>query len=216
VEAKEAAERTGWRRRNGLEAKKLPATGANQRRQPSRGRTGRLRKPEGLEVSGQSPLTLEWWLLRGSSRCRRGKGRRERPAPLRSGTAVSRKALIPGKRNRPWGSGTAKHPGLLNALLCTEHAGGEQGWESDHLEPFSFGRQKNFRCKSGVNGTSKICARRCRIPHRQSRQPSRPPGCQPWRCPSPHAWRDERRNLDGSRFRIAPGRYGRSFRHESG
>ena len=36
------------------------------------------------------------------------------------------------------GSGTARHPALLNAVLSAVHAGGEQGWESGHLEPFSF------------------------------------------------------------------------------
>jgi len=33
--------------------------------------------------------------------------------------------LILGEGNRAWGSGTAKHPALFNALLCTVHAGGE-------------------------------------------------------------------------------------------
>ena len=37
-----------------------------------------------------------------------------------------------------WGSGEAKRPALLIALLSTVHAGGEQGWKSGHLEPFSF------------------------------------------------------------------------------
>jgi hypothetical protein len=29
-------------------------------------------------------------------------------------------------------------PALPIAVLSTVHAGGEQGWELDHLEPFSF------------------------------------------------------------------------------
>jgi hypothetical protein len=33
-------------------------------------------------------------------------------------------------------------PALLNAVLSTVHAGGEQGCELDHLEPFSFGHPK--------------------------------------------------------------------------
>ena len=53
MEAEEAVERTGARNRNGPEAKKLPSTGANQRRQGSRGRTGRGAEPGGLEVAGQ-------------------------------------------------------------------------------------------------------------------------------------------------------------------
>jgi len=51
---------------------------------------------------------------------------------------VCRDALIPRQRNLPWGSGTAEHSALLNAVLCAVHAGGEQGWESDHLEPLLF------------------------------------------------------------------------------
>jgi hypothetical protein len=39
---------------------------------------------------------------------------------------------------RPPGSRQAIRPALLNAVLSTVHAGGEQGWELDHLEPFSF------------------------------------------------------------------------------
>jgi len=37
--------------------------------------------------------------------------------------------LILGERNRTQGSGTAGHPALLNAVLGTVHAGGEQGCE---------------------------------------------------------------------------------------
>jgi len=44
--------------------------------------------------------------------------------------------LILGERNRTQGSGTAGHPALLNAVLGTVHAGGEQGWELDHLLKF--------------------------------------------------------------------------------
>ena len=29
-------------------------------------------------------------------------------------------------------------PALLIAMLSAVHARGEQGWDSDHLEPFSF------------------------------------------------------------------------------
>jgi len=43
---------------------------------------------------------------------------------------VCREASILGQRNRPKGSETARHSGLLNALLCAVHAGGELGWES--------------------------------------------------------------------------------------
>ena len=69
-----------------------------------------------------------------------GEGKAVTGGRLRRGerTAVSRKALILGKRNQTQGSGTAKHPALLDALFCAVHAGGEQGWESDHLEPFPF------------------------------------------------------------------------------
>ena len=43
----------------------------------------RARKPAGWSRRIRSgPLTLEWRLRKGSSRCRRGKGRYERPAPL--------------------------------------------------------------------------------------------------------------------------------------
>jgi hypothetical protein len=51
---------------------------------------------------------------------------------------VCREASIPRSRNRLWGSGTAGHPALLDAVLCAVHAGGEQGWESGHLEPLLF------------------------------------------------------------------------------
>ena len=36
------------------------------------------------------------------------------------------------------GSGEAKRPALPIAMFSTVHAGGEQGWKSDHLEPFFF------------------------------------------------------------------------------
>ena len=51
---------------------------------------------------------------------------------------MCREALILRQRNRLWGSGTAGHPALLDAVLCAVHAGGEQGWESGHLEPLPF------------------------------------------------------------------------------
>jgi hypothetical protein len=51
---------------------------------------------------------------------------------------VCREASIRGQRNRPLGSGTAKHSALLDAVLCAVHAGGEQGWKSGHLEPLLF------------------------------------------------------------------------------
>jgi len=53
---------------------------------------------------------------------------------------VCREALILGQRNRLQGSGTARHPALLNAVLSTVHAGREQGWESGHLEQASTGK----------------------------------------------------------------------------
>jgi len=53
VEAEEAAERTGEKKRNGPEAKKLPSTGANQWRQGSRRQTGRGNELGGLEVAGR-------------------------------------------------------------------------------------------------------------------------------------------------------------------
>jgi hypothetical protein len=34
------------------------------------------------------------------------------------------------------GSREARRPALLIAMFSTVHAGGEQGWKSDHLEPF--------------------------------------------------------------------------------
>ena len=51
MEAEEAVERTGEKSRNGLKAKKLPPTGANQWREWSRRRTGRGHEPGGLEVA---------------------------------------------------------------------------------------------------------------------------------------------------------------------
>jgi hypothetical protein len=42
---------------------------------------------------------------------------------LRRETAVCREASILRQRNRPKGSGTAKHSALLNAMLCAVHAG---------------------------------------------------------------------------------------------
>jgi hypothetical protein len=80
----------------------------------------RARKPAGRTRSSRpGPLTPEWRPLRGGSRCGRGKGRYERPAPLGSRTAKCRDALILGKRNRPWGSRTARLPELPNAMLST-------------------------------------------------------------------------------------------------
>ena len=69
---------------------------------------------------------------------------RERPlrvgGSVREQNAECREALIRGSRNRPLGSGTAVLSELFDAVFGTVHAGGEQGWESDHLEPFLFCR----------------------------------------------------------------------------
>ena len=61
---------------------------------------------------------------------------------------MCREALILRQRNRLWGSGTAEHPALLDAVLCAVHAGGEQGWESGHLEPLLFCPYLLLRCCS--------------------------------------------------------------------
>jgi hypothetical protein len=75
-------------------------------------RADRAVEPAGRPRSSRSgPLTPEWGLPKRSNRCGRGKGRYERPAPLRRETAVCREALILGQRKRPRGSGTARHPG---------------------------------------------------------------------------------------------------------
>jgi hypothetical protein len=79
-------------------------------------RAGRSRSSR----SGSS--TPEWRPLRGGSRCGRGKGRYERPAPLGGEAAKCREALILGKRNRPKGSETARLSALLNAMLSTVRA----------------------------------------------------------------------------------------------
>src|ERR1035441_5026882 len=41
--------------------------------------------------------------------------------------------------NGPTGSGAAKRPALLSAVLNAVHAGREPGWKSGHLEPLLFG-----------------------------------------------------------------------------
>jgi len=85
----------------------------------------------GRERSGRSgALTLEWRPLREGSRCRRAKGRYERPAPLGSKTAECREALILGRRNQPKGSRTAGLSARLSAMFNAVHAGSEQGWKS--------------------------------------------------------------------------------------
>jgi hypothetical protein len=38
------------------------------------------------------------------------------------------------------GAEERKRSALLATVLCAVHAGGEQGWESGHLEPFLFQR----------------------------------------------------------------------------
>src|SRR5579872_1091627 len=75
---------------------------------------------------------------------------------VRQKVAVSREALILGNGNGPRGSGTAKHPTLLDALHRTVHAGGGQGWESDHLEPFLFCLPAQFERASTVTALLSI------------------------------------------------------------
>jgi len=43
-----------------------------------------------------------------------------------------------GGENVGWGARGAKRSALFVAKLNAVHAGGEPGWSSDHLEPFSF------------------------------------------------------------------------------
>jgi hypothetical protein len=52
--------------------------------------------------------------------------------------AARLEALIREPAKRFSGSREARRLALLIAMFSTVHAGGEQGWKSDHLEPFSF------------------------------------------------------------------------------
>ena len=82
-------------------------------------------------------MTLEWSPGNGES-----LQESERPlratGPDRKNVAVRWKALSLKPVKRFQRSGPAKRPALSIAVLSTVHAGGEQGWKSGHLEPFSF------------------------------------------------------------------------------
>src|SRR5450432_715952 len=90
--------------------------------------------------SRSGPSTLEW-----DSRKREPLQARERPlrvsGPGREKIGCGEPGSIDpeARETKLEGSGEADDPALPIAVLSTVHAGGEQGWKSDHLEPFSFG-----------------------------------------------------------------------------
>lgn len=64
----------------------------------------------------------------------------ERPlratGPEQKSVAASQEALIQRLAKTAVGERRGERPALLIAVLSTVHAGGEQGWDSGHLEPF--------------------------------------------------------------------------------
>lgn len=128
-----ASEATGLKRRSG------PDRGEPVRAVERKGRTGRTPVSKVQRSSRSGTLTLEW-------RPRKGQSLQASERPLRAPGSVREKFRLRrasrlrsgGWTNQLPGSRKAKRPALPIAVLRAVHAGGEQGWKSDHLEPFSF------------------------------------------------------------------------------
>src|SRR5450432_3930232 len=91
-------------------------------------------RPAARERSSRSgPSTLEW-----DSRKREPLQARERPLRVSGPGREKIGCGEPGSID-PEGREEADDPALPIAVLSTVHAGGEQGWKSDHLEPFFWG-----------------------------------------------------------------------------
>ena len=125
------------------------------------GQTQRSRRDRGEPVAGVERVAER-------ARRPGGEGAKEQAGTVDPGMGASRGAVVAGEgkadpscrsrrgeaiagcgalgdidpeagKNRYWGSGTAKHPALPDAVFGTVHARGEPGCESDHLEPFFCG-----------------------------------------------------------------------------
>ena len=103
-----------------------------------KGRTGSGNGEPGKRSSRPGTLTPEW-------SPRKGEPLRARERPLRAPNPVEERSCggpgscnPGGGENATWGAERPERTALRDAMLNTVHAGGGQGCESGHLEPFLF------------------------------------------------------------------------------